>query len=131
MAIHLKRVHHIAIICTNYEKSKHFYVNILGLRPIREIYREERRSYKLDLAVGDEYQIELFSFPSPPSRPSFPEAAGLRHLAFEVDSIDDTVSELQAAGIEVEDVRIDPMTNKKFTFFTDPDQLPIEIYEGA
>jgi len=125
----LNRVHHIAIICSDYEKSKHFYSEILGLKIIREVYREARHSYKLDLEVGDQYQVELFSFPDPPARPSRPEAAGLRHLAFEVDNIDEAVSHLHAAGVSVEPIRIDEFTAKRFTFFADPDGLPIEFYE--
>lgn len=127
----LKKIHHIAIISSNYEKSKDFYVRILGLTPLREVYREERDSYKLDLEVNGEYQIELFSFPNPPARPSYPEAAGLRHLAFEVDDIEGAVQELNAQGVEVEPVRVDPFTNRKFTFFADPDGLPIELYVAA
>ncbi|SFB09822.1 MULTISPECIES: VOC family protein [unclassified Bacillus (in: firmicutes)] len=126
----LTQIHHIAIICSDYEKSKDFYVNILGLPMLRETYREQRQSYKLDLMVGDTYQIELFSFPDPPVRPSFPEAAGLRHLAFKIDNIEAAVAELKERGIAVEDIRIDEFTEKKFTFFADPDGLPIELYES-
>jgi glyoxylase I family protein len=126
----LQRIHHIAIICSNYKVSKHFYVNILGLTIVNEVYRAERESYKLDLAVNDEYQIELFSFPDSPKRPSFPEAVGLRHLAFQVDNVERAVEELQQKGVEVEPIRIDPITEKKFTFFQDPDGLPLELYEG-
>ena len=125
----LNRVHHIAIICADYEKSKHFYTEILGLKIIREVYREKRDSFKLDLEVGGQYQIELFSFPDPPARPSRPEAAGLRHLAFEVDNIEAAVTHMHASGISVEPVRIDEYTGKRFTFFADPDGLPIEFYE--
>jgi glyoxylase I family protein len=125
----LKKVHHIAIICTNYEKSKDFYVRILGLNPIREVYRQEKDSYKLDLEVNGEYQIELFSFPNPPKRPSYPEAAGLRHLAFEVDDIEAAVHDLTGHGIMIEPIRVDTFTDRKFTFFADPDGLPIELYE--
>jgi glyoxylase I family protein len=123
------KLHHIAVICSDYEKSKDFYVRILGLTPIREVYREERNSYKLDLEVNGQYQIELFSFPNPPERPSYPEAAGLRHLAFEVNDIEEAVDDLTLMKVEVEAIRIDPWTNKKFTFFADPDGLPIELYE--
>ncbi|MGG3963098.1 SMU1112c/YaeR family gloxylase I-like metalloprotein [Heyndrickxia faecalis] len=126
----LKRIHHIAIICSDYAKSKHFYVDCLGLEPVREVYREERDSYKLDLSVGGVYQIELFSFPNPPARPTFPEAAGLRHLAFETDDVEADKKRLEEMGIQVEDIRIDPLTEKKFTFFQDPDGLPIELYES-
>ena len=125
----LKRIHHIAIICSNYEVSKDFYVRILGLTPLQEVYREERDSYKLDLEVNGHYQIELFSFPNSPARPSYPEAAGLRHLAFEVDDIEEAVRHLTTMQVEVEEVRIDPWTQKKFTFFADPDGMPIELYE--
>ena len=125
----LKKIHHIAIICSNYEVSKDFYVRILGLTPLQEVYREERDSYKLDLEVNGHYQIELFSFPNPPARPSYPEAAGLRHLAFEVDDIEEAVRHLTVMQVEVEDIRIDPWTQKKFTFFADPDGMPIELYE--
>jgi len=123
------RIHHIAIICTDYEKSKDFYVRILGLTVVQEVYRAERKSYKLDLAINDHYQIELFSFENPPERPSRPEAAGLRHLAFEVDDVDTTVNLLQLMGVATEPVRIDEYTGKRFTFFNDPDGLPLEIYE--
>lgn len=125
----LLNVHHVAIICSNYEKSKDFYIRILGLTPIREIYRDERDSYKLDLEVNGHYQIELFSFPNPPLRTSYPEAAGLRHLAFAVEDIEEAVSYLTEQKVEVEKIRIDPYTQKRFTFFADPDGLPIEIYE--
>lgn len=127
--MYLKKIHHIAVICSNYEVSKDFYVRILGLTPVREVYREERDSYKLDLEVNGQYQIELFSFPNPPARVGYPEAAGLRHLAFEVDNIEEVVHHLKAMQVEVEDIRIDPWTQKKFTFFGDPDGLPIELYE--
>ena len=125
----LAGIHHIAIICSDYERSKDFYVRILGLTPIREVYREERDSYKLDLEVNGHYQIELFSFPNPKERPSYPEAAGLRHLAFEVEEIEEAVSYLSSQNIVVEPIRVDPCTNKRFTFFADPDKLPIELYE--
>lgn len=122
-------VHHIAIICSDYERSKHFYTQILGFKIVQENYRAERKSYKLDLKVGNLYQIELFSFPDPTPRPSRPEAAGLRHLAFEVDNIDDAVAAITADGVVVEPIRIDEFTGKRFTFFQDPDGLPIEFYE--
>lgn len=128
--MNLKKIHHIAVICSNYEVSKDFYVRVLGLTPIREVYREERDSYKLDLEVNGQYQIELFSFPNPPARVNTPEAAGLRHLAFEVDHIEEEVQYLRGLQVEVEDIRIDPWTQKKFTFFKDPDGLPIELYES-
>jgi glyoxylase I family protein len=125
----LNRVHHIAIICTDYEKSKHFYTQILGLTILREVYREQRNSYKLDLEVAGQYQVELFSFPSPAPRPSRPEAAELRHLAFEVDGIDEAVAHITSNGIFIETIRIDEFTGKRYTFFADPDALPIEFVE--
>ncbi|WP_027407966.1 VOC family protein [Anoxybacteroides tepidamans] len=125
-----ERIHHVAIICANYERSKHFYTNILGFRIIHEQYRTERNSYKLDLQAGD-IQIELFSFANPPKRPSEPEACGLRHLAFAVRNIDDAVRYLQKHGIDVEPIRVDPVTGKRFTFFRDPDDLPLELYETS
>jgi len=123
------RIHHIAIICSDYEKSKDFYVNQLGFKIVAEVYREERKSYKLDLAVNDVYQIELFSFENPPARPSRPEAQGLRHLAFEVDDIEKEIERLNVFGILTEPIRVDEFTAKRFTFFTDPDGLPLELYE--
>jgi glyoxylase I family protein len=125
----INRVHHIAIICSDYEISKHFYTQILGFKILQEVYRAERLSYKLDLEVGNHYQIELFSFPDPTKRPSRPEAAGLRHLAFEVDNIDEAVAAIVADGVIVEPIRVDEFTGKRFTFFQDPDGLPIEFYE--
>jgi glyoxylase I family protein len=122
-------INHVAIICSDYETSKHFYVNILGFSIIQETFRAARYSYKLDLRVGDHDAIELFSFPNPPERPSRPEAQGLRHLAFTVDDIDESVVDLQAKGVEVEPIRVDEITGKRFTFFQDPDGLPLEIYE--
>jgi glyoxylase I family protein len=126
----LSKIHHIAIICSDYEKSKHFYTQILGLSIIKETYRAERNSYKLDLALKGNYVIELFSFPSPPPRPSRPESCGLRHLAFEVEDLESAVAHLQANNIAVEAIRIDELTDKAFTFFADPDGLPLELYEG-
>lgn len=125
----LKGIHHIAVICSDYERSKAFYTQVLGLQVIREIYRKERQSYKLDLALNNQYVIELFSFPAPPARPSRPEAAGLRHLAFAVDDIGATIYILQKSGIACETVRIDESTGRQFTFIADPDGLPIEFYE--
>lgn len=125
----LKKVHHIAIICSNYEVSKKFYTEILGLTIILEVYRKERDSYKCDLALNNEYIIELFSFPNPPERVSRPEACGLRHLAFSVENINESVSFLANKNIFAEPIRIDEFTGKKFTFINDPDFLPIELYE--
>lgn len=122
-------IHHISIICSNYDKSKHFYVAILGLEIIKETYRAERQSYKLDLALNGKYILELFSFPNPPKRPSHPEAQGLRHLAFEVDDIKEVIANLKEKGVSTEAIRIDELTGKRFTFFSDPDDLPLELYE--
>ena len=126
----IKSFNHVAIICSNYEKSKHFYVNILGFKIIQETWRKTRNSYKLDLLVGSGDHIELFSFPNPPKRLTRPEACGLRHLALEVDNIDESVDYLKSHNIEVENIRIDEITGKRFTFFPDPDGLPLEIYES-
>lgn len=125
----LNKIHHVALIVSDYKRSKEFYTNILGLEIIKETYRAERDSYKLDLAIQGNYIIELFSFPDYAPRASYPEALGLRHLAFEVDHIEDAVEELKSKDIEVESIRIDPITNKKFVFFQDPDGLPVELYE--
>ncbi len=125
----LLRIHHAAIICADYERSRRFYTEVLGLRVIAETYREARRSYKLDLALPDGSQIELFSFPGAPPRPSYPEAQGLRHLAFEVDDVEQGKRALEARGVSVEPVRVDELTGKRFTFFADPDGLPLELYE--
>ncbi|WP_066632101.1 SMU1112c/YaeR family gloxylase I-like metalloprotein [Labilibacter marinus] len=125
----LKTLHHIAIICSDYERSKRFYTQILGFEVLEEVYREERQSYKLDLALNGQYLIELFSFPNPPARVNNPEANGLRHIAFGVDNIQESTKELINQGIAVESIRTDDLTGKKFTFFKDPDGLPIELYE--
>ena len=125
----LQHIHHIAIICSDYAKSKAFYTEVLGLEIIKETYREERKSYKLDLALNGTYCIELFSFPEAPNRISRPEARGLRHLAFSVKDIEVAIKELQAKGVTTEAIRIDEITGKRFTFFEDPDQLPLELYE--
>lgn len=122
-------IHHIAIICSDYEVSKKFYTEVLGLDIIREVYREERQSYKLDLAIGEHYVIELFSFPNPPTRPSRPESCGLRHLAFSVDNVEEKRNELMSKGLDCEAIRIDEFTDKKFFFTSDPDDLPLEFYE--
>lgn len=124
----LQKVHHIAIIGSNYEASKKFYTDLLGFQIIRENYREERDDYKIDLALGD-MELELFIIKDCPKRPSYPEAYGLRHLAFAVESVEKTVNELNSLGIETEPVRIDEFTGKKMTFFHDPDGLPLEIHE--
>jgi len=126
--MNLISIHHIAIIVSNYEVSKNFYVNILGFKIIRENYREERNSYKLDLKIGDS-EIELFSMPKCPKRLTRPEACGLRHLAFCVNNIEDVILELNEKGIITEAIRIDEYTGKKFTFFNDPDGLPLELHE--
>ena len=126
----MRCIHHIAIICADYPRSRRFYAEILGLPVIREVWREERQSWKCDLDAGNA-QIELFSFPSPPPRPSQPEACGLRHLAFCVEDLDREIPRLEAAGIACEAVRIDPYTGQRFTFFADPDGLPLELYEDA
>ncbi|ABR33951.1 MULTISPECIES: VOC family protein [Clostridium] len=124
----INHIHHIAIIASNYEVSKNFYVNILGFEIIRENYRKDRDSYKLDLKIGSS-EIELFSMPNAPKRPSYPEACGLRHLAFHVKDIEEVIRELNEKGIETEPIRIDEYTNRKFTFFSDPDGLPLELHE--
>lgn len=123
------KIHHIAIICSNYEVSKKFYTEVLGLNIIREVYREERQSYKLDLAIGEHYVIELFSFPNPQERPSRPEACGLRHLAFAVENVEEKRNELIQKGLICEEIRVDEFTDRKFFFTQDPDKLPLEFYE--
>jgi glyoxylase I family protein len=125
----LTNIHHIAIICSNYEVSKKFYTEILGFDVAAEHYRAERKSYKLDLKLGDRYVIELFSFPDPPKRVSKPEAAGLRHLAFAVGDLEKAIQHLRENGVVTEPIRVDEFTNKRFTFFADPDGLPLEFYE--
>jgi glyoxylase I family protein len=127
--LQLTTLHHIAIICSDYEQSKKFYIEILGFQPIREVYRAERQSYKLDLSLNGTYLIELFSFPDPPQRVSRPEAAGLRHLAFAVADIEKEVQTLANLGIKTEPIRVDDTTGKRFTFFSDPDNLPLELYQ--
>lgn len=125
----INKVHHIAIICSDYRKSKAFYTEALGLEITREVYREERDSYKLDLSLNGQYIIELFSFPDPPKRISRPEATGLRHLAFEVVDLEAVLEKLNDSGIYFEPARTDEFTGKRFTFISDPDGLPIEFYE--
>jgi glyoxylase I family protein len=127
--VQIKQVHHIALICSDYARSKHFYTQVLGLPILRETYRAERQSYKLDLQVGSHTQLELFSFPNPPVRVQYPEACGLRHLAFAVPDLLAAVEELRSQGIPVEPIRKDELTGRSFTFFPDPDQLPLELYE--
>lgn len=125
----VSHVHHVAIICSDYSVSKRFYHEILGFQIIKETYREARQSYKLDLAINEHQQIELFSFLSPPARPSYPEAQGLRHLAFAVENIENCIKHLNQHGVITEDIRLDELTGKRFAFFADPDDLPLELYE--
>jgi glyoxylase I family protein len=126
----LQGIHHVAIICSDYDRSKAFYTKTLGLRVVSETLRAERQSWKLDLALPDGSQIELFSFPDPPTRPNSPEAQGLRHLSFAVADVARVASELEARGVTVEPIRTDEITGRAFTFFKDPDGLPLEIYES-
>jgi glyoxylase I family protein len=125
------RLHHVALICSDYGRAKHFYSEVLGLRIVAETYRAERNSYKLDLALPDGTQLELFSFPGSPPRPSYPEACGLRHLAFAVPDLPAAIAALQAHGVSTEPIRTDALTGRDFTFFADPDGLPLELYQGA
>jgi glyoxylase I family protein len=125
----IQSLHHIAIICSDYEKSKRFYTEILGFQVKNEVYREERQSYKIDLSLNGHYLIELFSFPDPPNRLSRPESTGLRHIAFGVKNIEASCLFFKDNQIDTEDIRIDEYTGRKFTFFSDPDNLPIELYE--
>jgi glyoxylase I family protein len=122
-------VHHVAVICSDYERSKRFYTETLGFRIERETFRAERRSYKLDLDVGCGMTLELFSFPNPPGRATQPEACGLRHVAFGTPAFEDVLRELGRRGVALEPVRVDAATGKRFTFCADPDGLPIEVYE--
>lgn len=131
MAMRFDHIHHVAIIASDYERSKAFYTEILGLTIIAETYRSERRSHKLDLGLTDGSQIELFSFPDVPPRPSYPEACGLRHLCFAVSDLASCIDELKSKGVAVEPVRFDTLTGKRFTFFSDPDGLPLELYEAS
>jgi glyoxylase I family protein len=124
----LDAIHHVALICSDYQRSRRFYVELLGLTLIGEVYREERQSWKADLRIGTA-QLELFSFPDPAPRPSYPEARGLRHLAFSVSALEPVIARLEAEGVAVEPIRIDPYTDQRFTFFSDPDGLPLELYE--
>ena len=127
--MNISQIHHVAVICSNYEISKRFYSEVLGLEIIAETFREARRSHKLDLALPGGAQIELFSFPDSPARPSYPEACGLRHLALATPDLDACLRDLETSGIVAEPVRVDALTNRRFTFFADPDGLPIELYE--
>lgn len=127
--MNILRAHHVAVICSDYGRSKRFYTQVLGLAVAAETYRADRQSYKLDLQVPGGLQVELFSFPDPPRRPSYPEACGLRHLAFEVEDVGAAVAHLAAHGVAAEPVRVDERTGKRFTFFADPDGLPLELYE--
>ena len=126
-----RRVHHIAVIASDYEESKRFYTEILGLKVLGEVYREDRDSYMLDLAVGDQCVIELFSFPNPPKRVTYPEACGLRHLAFEVDSVAEALEELQSKGVRTTEIQTDTKTGRPMAFFFDPDDLPLELCEAS
>ena len=130
-SLQITKLHHVAIICSDYARSRRFYTEVLGLPVITETYRAARDSYKLDLALPDGSQIELFSFPGAPPRPSYPEAQGLRHLAFGVADVQAAAARLQAQGIEVEPIRVDEITGQRFTFFADPDGLPLELYESV
>lgn len=127
--MNIKNIHHVAILTNEYERSKAFYTKVLGFVIVKETYREERKSYKLDLAINGQYQVELFSFPEYKERASFPEQKGLRHLAFSVDNIEQSVAELISKGVEVQGIRVDEITNKKFCFFYDPNGQPLELYE--
>ncbi len=127
--LRITNVHHIAIICSDYSRSKAFYTEVLDLEIIQEVYREARDSYKLDLSLNGQYIIELFSFPNPPARPSRPEACGMRHLAFQVENLDSVVQKIQEKNLLIEPIRVDEFTGKRFTFMADPDDLPIEFYE--
>jgi len=127
--MNIKAIHHIAILTDDYERSKQFYTEVLGFDIIRETYRKERDSYKLDLSIAGKYQIELFSFPDFRERGSYPEAKGLRHLAFAVGDVEAAAAELKAKGVEIESIRVDELTQKKFVFFNDPNGQPLELYE--
>ncbi|MDG9670754.1 VOC family protein [Hahella sp. CR1] len=126
----LTAIHHAAIICSDYAASKRFYTEVLGLKILAENFRTQRNSYKLDLQLPDGSQVELFSFPEAPPRPSYPEARGLRHLAFVTPSVEDAKAYLESQGVAVEEIRVDEYTGKRFTFFADPDDLPLELYEA-
>jgi len=125
----VENLHHVALIATDYKRSLRFYTEILGLEVLQEVYRAEKQSWKADLGLKGKYLLELFSFPNPPARPSYPEAAGLRHLAFGVKALENTIEQLHLKGVICEPIRLDPYTQKRFTFLSDPDGLPIELYE--
>jgi glyoxylase I family protein len=129
MPLNLVGIHHVAIICSDYQRSKRFYTELLGFAIAQETYRESRNSYKLDIQINDSTQIELFSFPEPPPRVNRPEACGLRHLAFGVANLEEAIAHLNANGVQSEAIRLDELTGKRFTFFKDPDGLPLELYE--
>lgn len=127
--MNIQAIHHVAILAGDYEKSKSFYTAVLGFSIVAETYRADRQSYKLDLAINGQYQLELFSFPDYKERNSFPESKGLRHLAFAVEDIEQSVTELEAANVEVQGIRTDELTGRKFCFFYDPNNQPLELYE--
>lgn len=131
MSSPLLGLHHVALICADYARSRDFYVRVLGLIVLAEHYRAERDSWKLDLALPDGGQLELFSFPEPPPRPSRPEARGLRHLAFRVAALEPVIARLEQEGVACEPIRVDEYTGRRFTFFADPDALPLELYEAG
>jgi glyoxylase I family protein len=128
--MNIRGVHHVAIIVSDYARSRRFYAETLGFRILAETYRADRASYKLDLQVDDGLQLELFSFPDPPARPNRPEACGLRHLAFRVANLDEAIGHLLSREVAVEEARVDPLTGRRFTFCPDPDGLPLEFYES-
>lgn len=127
--MHITGLHHVALICSDYARSRQYYTQVLGLPVLGEHFRAERQSWKLDLALPDGTQLELFSFPAPPPRPTRPEACGLRHLALAVADVQATRDELLAQGLAAEDIRVDEFTGRRFFFTADPDGLPIEFYE--
>ena len=127
--MNLSAIHHIAIIVSDYPRSKDFYVNKLGFSVIRENYRPDKGDWKLDLRINDDTELEIFGVANPPARVTRPKAAGLRHLAFRVENIEKTAAELEALGIPVEPIRMDAYSGRKFTFFADPDGLPLELHE--
>jgi glyoxylase I family protein len=128
--VRINRIHHIAIIATDYEKSKAFYTSVLGFELQSEVFRAERDSWMGNLALHGTYILELFSFPSPPARSSGPESVGLRHLAFEVDDVEASLAELASKGVRCEELRVDPHTGKRMAFFFDPDGQPLELYQA-